>query len=529
MSFNLQNVLISDEVDDKCVDILRSNGIEVVKNTKLSKEQLISEISKYDGLIVRSATKVTADVIAAATNLKIIGRAGTGVDNIDCDAATKKGIIVMNTPGGNTLSAAEHTCALLMAMSRNIAQGTESIHQGRWDRKKLMGNEVNGKTLAILGLGRIGKEVATRMQAFGMTTIGFDPITPSEVAASFGVKSMSLDEIWPQADYITVHTPLIPQTKNLLNDTTLNKCKKGVKVINCARGGIIDEDALLRALESGQCGAAALDVFVQEPPTESPIIKHPKVTCTPHLGASTLEAQSRVAEDIAKQFVDMVKGKELFGAINAAALANALSPNTRPWVRLGTALGQLGSALLRQISNDTQVKLVTYGSGLENAASYLGAAVLVGVLRPKSQNGLNLVSAPAVAKEMGLKVSTEHKEAAPDGFSELVTVTVQQPGGATYTLSGLVGAGVPLLVTLNKANFSPRVALEGTNLVYSSASTSVLGAVVGAVTAAGSTVRSFSSSASLDNQTWSLMQVAPPLSNLDTIKSSVKFIQQVAF
>ncbi|KAI0240729.1 D-3-phosphoglycerate dehydrogenase [Lamellibrachia satsuma] len=368
------------------------------------------------------------------------------------------------------------------------------------------------------------------MQAFGMTTIGFDPITPPEVAASFGVKSMSLDEIWPQADYITVHTPLIPQTKNLLNDTTLGQCKKGVKVINCARGGIIDEDALLRALESGQCGGAALDVFVQEPPTESPIIKHPKVTCTPHLGASTLEAQSRVAEDIAKQFVDMVKGKELFGAINAAALANALSPNTRPYVSLGTALGQLGSALLGDISKDTQVRLVTYGSGLENAASYLGAAVLVGVLRPKSQNGLNLVSAPAVAKEMGLQVSTEHVASTPEGISELVTVTIQQPGGATYTLSGLIGAGIPLLVTLNNATFSPRVALEGTNLVYCSPSgTSVLGTVVGAVTGAGSTVTSFSSSAPSDNLTWSLMQVAPPLSSLDTIKSSVKCVQQVAF
>ncbi|ELU18038.1 hypothetical protein CAPTEDRAFT_154830 [Capitella teleta] len=326
MTLPLKKVLISDEIDQVCIDVLTKNGIEAVKNTKLSKEALLEEIKAYDGLIVRSATQVTAEVITAGSNLKVIGRAGTGVDNIDCKAAEAKGVLVRNTPTGNSISAAELTCTLLLSMSRNIANGTQTLREGRWERKNLMGNEVYGKTIGIIGLGRIGKEVATRMQAFGMKvrlcccvdskltgsllqTIGFDPVIPASVTAEFGVKSMSLEEMWPQVDYITVHTPLIPQTKNLINDDVFRKCKKGVRVINCARGGIIDEEALLRALDAGLCGGAALDVFCEEPPKASPLIKHPLVTSTPHLGASTVEAQTRVAEEIAQIFVDLSTGK----------------------------------------------------------------------------------------------------------------------------------------------------------------------------------------------------------------------------
>uniref|UniRef100_A0A668AQR2 phosphoglycerate dehydrogenase n=1 Tax=Myripristis murdjan TaxID=586833 RepID=A0A668AQR2_9TELE len=314
---SIKSVLISESVDPCCKKILEENGIRVTEKPNMKKDDLIAEIKDYDGLVVRSATKVTADVINAASNLKIVGRAGTGVDNVDVDAATKKGIIVMNTPSGNTISAAELTCALLMSLSRHVPQAVMSMKAGNWDRKKFMGAELYGKTLGILGLGRIGKEVATRMQSFGMKTIGYDPITPPEVSASWGVEQMSLDQLWPQCDYITVHTPLMPSTAGLLNDESFAKCKKGVKVVNCARGGIIDEAALLRALESGQCGGAGLDVFVEEPPKNRSLVDHPNVISCPHLGASTKEAQARCGQDIALQIVDMVKGKSLVGAVSS--------------------------------------------------------------------------------------------------------------------------------------------------------------------------------------------------------------------
>lgn len=527
MALNLKKILITDEVDPKCVDILQRNGLEVVKNTALAKDipLLIAEIPKYDGLIVRSATRVTADIINAATNLKIIGRAGTGVDNIDFDAATKKGVIVMNTPGGNTMSAAEHTCTMLLAMSRHVSNGTESLRAGRWDRKKFMGNEVLGKTLAIIGLGRIGKEVATRMQAFGMTTIGFDPIIPGSVSAEFGVEWMSLDEVWKKADYITVHTPLIPQTKNLLCDETFAKCKKGVRVINCARGGIIDEDALLRALQSGQCGGAALDVFLEEPPTSAALVQHPLVTSTPHLGASTVEAQSRVAEEIAEQFVDARDGKSLFGALNAQALSNALSPSTRPWVDLGCALGKLAVIMGGKVTKESQIKVITQGPGMKKAGSYLSAAALMGMLKAQTQNGLNLVSAPALGKELGIQVAAEYVE----GTSDSLSLVMQSPGGAAMQLSGEVGADQPLLKGINGAQFAQGVSLRGNILLYcSQGNGGTLAAVAAALTAASNQVLSFSTSAPTNSKTWALMHLANPIQSLDAVKQHVEFVQCVS-
>jgi len=318
-------ILISDPVNEVCAETLRTNGFEV-DQLKLTKEELLATIKNYDGLIVRSETKVTADVLeAAGSKLKIVGRAGTGVDNVDVKVATVKGVLVMNTPGGNTLSAAEHTCILIASMARNVPQACASMKTGAWDRKLFSGNELYGKTLAILGLGRIGREVALRMQSYGMKTIGYDPIIPADVTREFGVESMTLDQIWPQADYITVHTPLIPETKHLINDNVFSRCKKGVRVVNVARGGIIDEESLLRNLKSGQCGGAGLDVFVEEPPKSAyykELLGHPKMVCTPHLGASTAEAQIRVAQEIGEQFVGFFKGTSLIGAINADSLPN---------------------------------------------------------------------------------------------------------------------------------------------------------------------------------------------------------------
>lgn len=512
MSFLLQSVLITDEIDSQCVEILQKNGIQVVKNTKLSKEQLLTEIPKYDGLVVRSATKVTADVINAGTNLKIIGRAGTGVDNIDCDAATRRGIIVMNTPGGNTLSAAEHTCTLICALSRHIHRGDRAMKEEKWsERKVLMGNELYGKTLAIIGLGRIGKEVALRMQSFGMTTIGYDPIIPAEVSAEFNTEWMPLEKIWPLADYITVHTPLIPQTRNLINDQVFSVCKKGVKVVNVARGGIIEEAAIKRAIESGQCGGAGLDVFESEPPKDFSLAKMPQVLATPHLGASTTEAQKRVAVEIAEQFVDVVRGKSLFGAINAHAMTNALSPESRPWVELGRKLGQVAAGL--NPGNVEHMQVTTYGPSLKQAGSYLSAGILSGLLQNSPALGggdsptLNLVNSPALAKQMGLDVKNTHEEAAPAPYTNVVSVIFNNG----FRLSGTTSGGNALLIEVQGQQFSVPASLVDVALLFKgTGNPQLLPSVAGALASAGMCVSSLTVSVENDGQKWGVATFATP-------------------
>uniref|UniRef100_A0A1A9W0S7 D-3-phosphoglycerate dehydrogenase n=1 Tax=Glossina brevipalpis TaxID=37001 RepID=A0A1A9W0S7_9MUSC len=307
MKVDIKNVLICDAVDGACVDLLKTNGINVEYKLKLPVDELCKEIKKYDAAIVRSDTKITAQVLEAGKgSLKVVGRAGAGVDNIDVTAATKNNVIVLNTPGGNSISACELTCVLIGALARPVAPAAQSMKEGRWDRKLYTGTELYGKTLAVLGLGRIGREVGMRMRAWGMRIIGYDPITTAQEAKLLGIEKMSLEEIWPLADFITVHTPLIPATKNLISSQTLSKCKAGVKVVNVARGGIVDEKAVLEALQSGHCGGAAFDVYEEEPPKSDiskKLINHPKVVATPHLGASTTEAQIRVAVEVAEQFI----------------------------------------------------------------------------------------------------------------------------------------------------------------------------------------------------------------------------------
>ncbi|XP_055599503.1 D-3-phosphoglycerate dehydrogenase [Uranotaenia lowii] len=330
MPLKIKNVLVCDAVDNACVKLLQDNGINVDYKLKLTQDQLIKEVKGYDALIVRSDTKITPEILdAGAGQLKAVGRAGAGVDNINIEAATRNNVLVLNTPGGNSISACELTCLLIGALARPICPAATSMKEGRWDRKLYSGSELFGKTLAILGLGRIGREVAIRMRAFGMRVIGFDPITTDEEAAAAGIEKMELEQIWPQADYITVHTPLIPATKNLISAATLAKCPKGVRVVNVARGGIVDEAALLAALESGQCGGAAVDVYPEEPPkseTTKKLINHPKVVATPHLGASTSEAQVRVAVEVAEQFIALTGTSKVYtqyaGVVNREILKN---------------------------------------------------------------------------------------------------------------------------------------------------------------------------------------------------------------
>ncbi|XP_028391120.1 D-3-phosphoglycerate dehydrogenase-like [Dendronephthya gigantea] len=466
MAFQLkiEKVLISDNLDNCCPEILTKGGIVVKTETKLTKEELLAEIPNYDALIVRSATKVTDEVLEAGKRLKLVGRAGTGVDNIDIKSATRHGVIVMNTPSGNTLSAAEHTCALIVSLARNIPQAAASMREGRWDRKKFMGNELFGKTLGIVGLGRIGMEVATRMQSFGMTTIGYDPLVSAEMAAEFNVEWMELEKLWPLVDYVTVHTPLIPQTKGLLNDKTFAMCKKGVRVINCARGGIIDEECLLTALESGQCAGAGLDVFVTEPPTgiSEKVVQHANVISCPHLGASTVEAQKRVAKEIAEQILKATKGESLFGAINAASLQGALQPETGPWLKLGTGLAKVALGL-NKTKEIRKVIVTTFGAGLEKAASYVAPSVLMGLIPDMTQtsNTLNLINGEYFAKEMGLQVEKQH-ENKPVGVTcdQAVSLKLEYSDDSHVTLTGTIfGPGTPTLLQVDDLPFSSPVPL----------------------------------------------------------------------
>lgn len=310
MVLEIKSVFVVDGVGANCTEILNSHGISVVNQAKISKEELLKEIPKYDALVVRSASQVSKEVLEAGKNLKVVGRAGAGVDNIDVKAAGDLGIGVINAPGANALSACELTCSMILNLSRHVVPAATALRAGRWDRALYTGTELNGKTLAILGLGRVGREVAVRMHAFGMKIIGYDPFVTAEDCATFHATKMELDQIWPLADYITLHTPLIESTKNFINAKVLGQCRKGIKIVNVGRGGLIQERDLLDALNAGQVGGAALDVFEQEPPTNPltlEIIQHKAVIATPHLGASTKEAQVRVGSEIAEQLVNLVK------------------------------------------------------------------------------------------------------------------------------------------------------------------------------------------------------------------------------
>lgn len=445
----------------------------------------------YDALIVRSATKVTSDVIKAGQALKVIGRAGTGVDNIDCDAATRQGVLVINAPGGNTLSAAELTCAMIVTLSREIPAATMSLKSGKWDRKTFMGNELYGKTLAIVGLGRIGKEVALRMQSFGMKTIGFDPIVPKEVSREFGVESMSIEQLWPLADYITVHTPLIPQTKDLIGKASLSKCKKGVKIINVARGGIVNEDDLLAALDSGHCGGAGLDVFIEEPPKNTKLIAHPKVVCTPHLGANTKEAQLRVAQEIAEQFVALTKGQSVPGVVNAPSLSQTQIPENKPWADLCIALGKLAGGIVGSLSSGLQVELSTSGCELEKKGQLLSTAASIGVLSHFGQSQANFINASLLVSDAGVKVSHKHTQG-PRAEVALKVIS----GSVTHTFVGAVGGPTLFLHSIDEAKFQPPQLLSpgGLLLGIGEDSPNTLAQVIGGLVNSGVSVLSASRS-----------------------------------
>ena len=471
-------ILISDSLEQSCIDILIREGLTVDNRPGLSAEELKNVIGGYDGLVVRSASKVTAEVIAAAGRLKVIGRAGTGVDNIDLNAATRKGILVMNTPGGNTVSAAEHTVSMLLSMARNIPQAHMSLVRGEWERKKFTGSEVMEKTLGVVGLGKIGREVASRCQGFGMKIVGYDPVLAPEAVAKGGIELVSLDELFRRSDFITVHTPLTSETRGLLNDTTLAKCKKGVRVINCARGGIVDEAALLRALESGHVAGAALDVFETEPPALTALIRHPRVVVTPHLGASTEEAQEKVAIQIAHQIADALHGRAYAGVVNGAAMHLTLKEELRPYVTLAEKLGhfaaQASTGKLKSIS------LTASGDIVTSSMELMKAGVLKGVLVETQHERVNFINAPFLAKELGLTIG-ESREASGGSYPAMLRIRYETEKEVREYAGTVFGASSVRFVMIDGFRFE--VNPEGHLLIYYNIDRPGMLAQVGAILA----------------------------------------------
>lgn len=416
-------VLVSDPLAEEGIEILR-DFCEVDIKTGLSEDELISVIGEYDGLLVRSGTQVTSKVIEAATKLKFVGRAGAGVDNIDTDAATQKGIIVANAPAGNTLAACEHTLAMMASLARKIPQANASVKRGEWKRSAFMGVELNEKTLGIIGFGRIGQELAKRAIGLEMKVVAYDPYINEERAKELGVEVMTLEELFPVADFITVHTPLIKETKYLVNRKTIALMKDGVRLINCARGGIINEKDLYDAIVSGKVAGAALDVYEEEPPKDSPILTLDEVITTPHLGASTVEAQLNVAVSVAKQCIEVLKGGSAKFVVNAPMVSPDQQERIDPYVRL---VKKMGSLLIQLIEGRIESVEIEYGgkaADFGRNSRYITRMALKGILDPILQTPVNIVNAEIAAKERGIRVSESISDKS-EGFTNIITMTIK--------------------------------------------------------------------------------------------------------
>jgi D-3-phosphoglycerate dehydrogenase len=459
----MKKIIVTDAVDKKCIPIFEKAGFEVTYKPGMPADELKQVIGDYNCLIVRSETQVTPELIELMKNMEVIGRAGSGVDNINVNTATRKGIIVMNTPGGNTVSTAEHTMSLMLSLCRNIPQANISLRSGKWDRKSFKGTEVQGKTLGIVGLGKIGREVAVRARGFGMNPIGYDPLLSSDISSKIGIEVVDLDTLFSRSDIITVHVPLTKETEGMINDETLKKCKDGVKLVNCARGGILDEAAVLRGLESGKISGAAFDVYVKEPPEkDSPLINHPKIVCTPHLGASTEEAQEKVAIQIAEQIVELFNSDVAKGAVNAAAIEASGNKEILPYVQLAENLGSLHAQLTQGKLNSINVTLS--GENLHPSATLLSTAVLKGFLSRKLTEQVNLINAPFLAKEMGVVVN-ETKAGANINYKTLISVEFDTDAGKRLLAGTVFGSNEIRIVYIDSFHLELRP--EGNMIFYS--------------------------------------------------------------
>ena len=454
----MPKVLISDALSDAAVEIFKERGVEVdyLPTLGKDKEKLLSVIGDYDGLAVRSATKATAPIIEAGKNLKVIGRAGIGVDNIDIPAATAAGIVVMNTPYGNAITTAEHAIAMMFALVRQIPQANQSTHLGKWEKSAFMGTEVYGKVLGVIGCGNIGSIVADRAVGLKMRVIAFDPYLTEERAVELGVEKVELDDLLARADIVTLHTPLTDQTRNILGAENLAKLKKGAYVVNCARGGLVDEDALKEALDAERIAGAAVDVFAVEPATEHPLFGHPRVVATPHLGASTREAQENVAIQVAEQMADYLTRGAVSNALNSPSVTAEEAPRLKPFIalaeKLGAFAGQLTETALKKI------EVIYEGEVASLNTRPLTSSAVAGVLKPMLSE-VNIVNAPVLAKERGISISETFNDDA-DNFDSIICLRITTEK-QERTVSGTVVGGTPRIIEIKgvemEASFYPHM------------------------------------------------------------------------
>src|SRR6266567_7529267 len=439
-------VLISDALSPAAEQIFRDRGVEVdfQPNLGKDKDKLAEIIGNYDGLAIRSATKATAKILEKATNLKVIGRAGIGVDNVEIPAATAKGIIVMNTPFGNSITTAEHAITLMLALARQIPQADTSTQAGKWEKNRFMGVEITGKTLGIIGAGNIGSIVVDRALGLRMRVIAYDPFLSPERAADIGVHKVELDELFKRADFITLHTPLTEKTRNIVDAGALAKMKKGVRIINCARGGLVDEQALVDALNSKQVAGAAFDVFVTEPATENVLFGHPNVVCTPHLGAATTEAQENVALQVAEQMSEYLLTGAISNAINMPSVSGEEAPRLKPFIALAEKLGSFAGQLTE--TGIKKVQISYEGVVAQMKVKALTSAAVAGLLRPMLQD-INVVSAPIIAKERGIVVEELTRDGHCD-YESLITVTVETERGPRGISGTVFADGRPRIVNI---------------------------------------------------------------------------------
>jgi D-3-phosphoglycerate dehydrogenase / 2-oxoglutarate reductase len=450
-------VLISDALSPAAVAIFKDRGIEVdfQPNLGKDKDKLAETINGFDGLAIRSATKVTAKMLEKAKSLKVIGRAGIGVDNVDIPAATARGVIVMNTPFGNSITTAEHAITLMLSLARQIPEADASTRAGKWEKNKFLGMEIFSKTLGIIGCGNIGSIVADRAIGLKMKVIAYDPYLSAERAIRLGVEKVELDELWRRADIITLHTPLTDSTRGIVNAKTLGLMKKGVRVVNCARGELVDEAALCEALKSGHVAGAALDVFREEPATQSCLFSLPNVVCTPHLGASTMEAQENVALQVAEQMADYLLRGAITNAVNFPSISAEEAPKLKPFIALAEKLGSFAGQLTE--TGIQRVQIVYEGGVAQMNTKALTSAAIAGLLRPMLQD-VNVVSAPIVAKDRGIVVEETRREAEGD-YESLITVTVVTDQQSRHVSGTVFADGRPRIVNIEgirmDAEFGP--------------------------------------------------------------------------
>jgi D-3-phosphoglycerate dehydrogenase / 2-oxoglutarate reductase len=453
----MPKVLIADQLSPAAVAIFKERGVEAETKTGLSKDELLKIIGDYDGLAVRSATKVNAEVLKAAKRLKVIGRAGIGVDNIDVPAATAAGIIVMNTPFGNSITTAEHAIALMMALARDIPAANTSTHAGKWEKNRFMGVELYGKTLGLIGCGNIGSIVADRAKGLKMRVVAFDPYLSPERATDLGVEKVEFDELLARADFISLHTPLTNETKNIISAAAIAKMKKGTRLINCARGGLVDEAAVKTALDSGQLAGAAFDVFAEEPAKTNALFGNDRVVSTPHLGASTTEAQENVALQVAEQISDYLLTGAVTNALNMPSISSEEAQRIRPWISLAEKLGGFAGQLTESSISEVEIVYEGTPAGLNTRA--LTQAALCGLLKP-ALSEVNMVNAPLVAKERGVRISEVRRDqqGAYEGYIKLSVTT----GQLTRSVAGTVFSNTrPRLIQIKgidmDAEFAPHM------------------------------------------------------------------------